>query len=158
MVAKRVYGRTPAERYEFHVDRSGGPDVCHPWKASVSRGYGQMRINGKNFSSIHRWAYKEFIDPELPDDQVVRHTCDNRRCQNPKHWLTGTQAQNLRDMVDRGRSTRKTHCKRGHDLEMHGRPRKDRPGQRECKLCDTIHSADHYRRTGGRGRYTPVAL
>jgi hypothetical protein len=38
--------------------------------------------------------------------QVRRHTCDLRRCVNRRHLVTGTRADNSRDMVDRGRSLR----------------------------------------------------
>lgn len=42
---------------------------------------------------------------------VSRHTCDNTWCINPNHIISGTQAQNVRDCVDRGRTSRK----RGED-------------------------------------------
>ena len=35
---------------------------------------------------------------------VVRHTCDNPRCINPKHLLLGTVQDNIDDMVARGRN------------------------------------------------------
>ena len=34
---------------------------------------------------------------------VVRHACDNARCIEPSHLLLGTQADNVRDMMERGR-------------------------------------------------------
>lgn len=38
-----------------------------------------------------------------PEGSVVRHTCDCRRCCNPSHLLLGTQADNVRDAVERRR-------------------------------------------------------
>jgi hypothetical protein len=38
--------------------------------------------------------------------RVIRHTCDNPRCINPKHLLIGTRADNNRDRADRGRSAK----------------------------------------------------
>lgn len=34
---------------------------------------------------------------------VIRHTCDNRACIAESHLLAGTQADNVRDTVERGR-------------------------------------------------------
>src|SRR3546814_9693388 len=42
----------------------------------------------------------------VSEHQVVRHSCDNPCCCNPAHLLVGTQSENLRDMVDRGRVPR----------------------------------------------------
>jgi hypothetical protein len=35
--------------------------------------------------------------------EVVRHICDNPRCNNPSHLIGGTQGDNNRDTVTRGR-------------------------------------------------------
>lgn len=40
----------------------------------------------------------------LPEGFVPRHTCDNPSCIRPDHIIPGTQAQNMDDMVLRGRS------------------------------------------------------
>lgn len=61
-----------------------------------------VNLEGKRICSFkHRRVYYEATG-ELP--KVVRHTCDNPRCINPKHLLGGTQQDNMDDMVRRGRS------------------------------------------------------
>jgi hypothetical protein len=90
-------------RYESKVDRSGGLDACHPWTASVNQaGYGHFRASGR-MHLAHRWAYARFVVP-LEDEEVVRHTCDNPPCQNPRHLLSGSVKDNVQDMMERGRA------------------------------------------------------
>lgn len=68
-------------------------------------GYGRRHHQGKAVL-VHRLAYCEAHGLELSEiaGKVVRHQCDNPRCINPKHLIIGTQAENMRDMAERGRS------------------------------------------------------
>lgn len=96
---------TTVERYEAKVDRSGGPDVCHPWIASLdSSGYGAFRVDGRTLLA-HRWAYEYRVGP-IPNGMVVRHVCDLPSCQNLTHMLLGTQQDNMNDRNSRGRQAK----------------------------------------------------
>ncbi len=50
----------------------------------------------------HRLAY-EFANGSIPPGLYVLHSCDNRRCVNPKHLRLGTAKDNIHDALDRGR-------------------------------------------------------
>jgi len=81
---------------------------CIEWEKSRTRsGYGKRWWQGK-VCRAHRVAYVEEkgIDLKDIDGLVVRHKCDNPACINPNHLELGTQKDNLRDMAERGRSTR----------------------------------------------------
>ena len=52
---------------------------------------------------LHRLVWEAHNAEPIPDGMVVRHKCDNRECCNPFHLEIGTQAQNIQDMIERGR-------------------------------------------------------
>jgi hypothetical protein len=95
-------------RFWSKVQRLGA-DECWPWIGTVNpNGYGSFgvgkRPNGRQFvSSAHRAAYCIFSKKWPPKGMVVMHTCDDRACVNPAHLKLGTQKDNLRDAVKKGR-------------------------------------------------------
>lgn len=95
--------RPIAERFHEKVDRSGGPDACHPWMASTSKGYGLIGDRNKHVRA-HRLAYELAFGP-IPAGLFVCHHCDNPPCCNPRHLSLGTNADNVADRVARGRGT-----------------------------------------------------
>jgi hypothetical protein len=70
-----------------------------------SRGYVSLHWDGMYFA--HRWQWVKF-NGKIPDDMNVCHHCDNPSCINPDHLFLGTDRDNIRDMMEKGRSRRKT--------------------------------------------------
>lgn len=104
-IANDVALRANVVRFLARVDSSG--DGCWPWLGSRLR-----RPNGDLSSGTHsafkanvlahRFSYLLHCGP-ITDGLVVRHECDNVACVRPAHLLPGSQADNLRDMTERGR-------------------------------------------------------
>lgn len=96
---------TALARFWPKVDKDG-PEECWNWAAAkMPRGYGVFRFPGHNSGLAHRFAYQQFVGP-IPEDLCVCHHCDNPSCVNPAHLFLGTQADNIRDMDEKGRRVR----------------------------------------------------
>jgi len=77
---------------------------CALWDNAVNNlGYGVTWYNGKQ-------EYAHRVAVGAAPGQVVRHTCDNRRCINPAHLKVGTHADNSADMVAKGRQAKGEQC------------------------------------------------
>jgi hypothetical protein len=77
---------------------------CLVWGLPLTAGAGRISIGGRR-EYAHRVMYR-LINGVIPDGLLVRHTCDNHACIRPDHLILGTHAENMRDMVERGRSTK----------------------------------------------------
>lgn len=134
--------KTLEERLWEKVDRSLlGPGGCWIWKASTSKkdgGYGVF-WSGKKLESAHVVSFKlsgRIVTQERP---LVLHLCNVPLCVNPAHLYDGTYHQNALDRVRSGhdQNANKTHCLRGHELNLANvvpYELKTRNG-RKCKLC-----------------------
>lgn len=88
------------DRFWAKVER-GSLTECWEWQASRSSGYGNVRTMS-GYQKAHRVSY--FLHTgDQPGDRVIRHRCDNPPCCNPHHLEPGTQADNMQDMMERGR-------------------------------------------------------
>lgn len=77
--------------------------TCWNWNKAVSiYGYGKFGLNGKHWRA-HRLSYEIFVG-EIPEESLVLHNCDNRKCVNPKHLYLGDYYQNAQDIKTRNRT------------------------------------------------------
>lgn len=97
--------RTPlAKRFWPKVDASGGDNSCWTWRASKhTNGYGQIGSGGRGRPLLSHRVSWQLTNGDIPAGMVVCHKCDNPLCCNPAHLFLGTQADNLKDMTDKGR-------------------------------------------------------
>lgn len=90
------------DRIYFNINNRN-PNECWLWTASLhSNGYGQAMI-GKHRTGAHRLSWIIHNGPIKKGLQVC-HRCDIRRCVNPSHLFLGSFTQNMKDMVEKGRS------------------------------------------------------
>lgn len=98
--------RPPAVRMWARIDRSDS-NACWEWPgARHGKGYGLLfdRLTGTHWRT-HRLAWTAANGP-IPAGLMVLHRCDNPPCVNPAHLWLGTNAENARDMVAKGRHWR----------------------------------------------------
>lgn len=76
---------------------------CLEWTRCLNTdGYPRAVIDGNNNSKVHRVVW-ELFNNETASGYVIRHTCDNPKCINPKHLVIGTPQDNVKDRTDRNR-------------------------------------------------------
>lgn len=98
-------------RFWKHVT-IGQPDECWPWTgAHYSSGYGNVGVLDDDLiprtRGAHRIAWELRVGP-IPPGLSVLHRCDTPACVNPDHLFLGTHADNMADMVAKGREARGT--------------------------------------------------
>lgn len=87
---------------KFRARHTAHPSGCWNWIAGRNeRGYGRFRVGDRTLAA-HRVAFAISRGAD-PGELFVCHSCDNPSCVNPDHLWLGTNADNLRDCVNKGR-------------------------------------------------------
>lgn len=93
--------REAIEKFMTRVVKS---KACWYWVGPKNRdGYGVLSLGKRGTGRrAHRYSW-ELFNGAIPVGMAILHRCDNTSCVNPKHLYAGTQTDNMRDMVSRGR-------------------------------------------------------
>lgn len=120
------------------------PEGC--WRytgASNSKGYGQVRFQGKQYE-VHRISAHINLGLDLKNrSQQSNHKiiCLNHDCFNPDHLKVGNCSSNALDTVTNktNKEARKTHCPQGHEYTKDN-TRVSSQGYRSCKTCTYLRN------------------
>ena len=77
---------------------------CWEWQGTRNKcGHGRIwHLPSASKIYTHR-AMWEIVFNLIPDGLCVLHSCDNPPCCNPAHLFLGTKADNMADMIAKGR-------------------------------------------------------
>jgi hypothetical protein len=101
-------GKDTVSRFWAKVQRNSDEN-CWLWTAGkFPTGYGMFHVgrwpDGRVHTDYaHRVSYRIHNNEWPPVGLVVMHDCDEPACCNPSHLTLGTDADNLRDAVAKGR-------------------------------------------------------
>ncbi len=105
-----------ATRFWLKVEKTSR---CWNWIAATNGvGYGVISAGAMRLAHRIAWTMK---NGAIPRGMFVLHRCDNPRCVRPSHLFLGTQADNMRDMREKGR-----HGYRSHSGDENGRAKLNR--------------------------------
>jgi len=80
-------------------------DGCWGWTGGTAKfGYGSIRDwkDGNRLWLAHRLSWT-LHNGAIPQGMAVLHRCDNPPCNRPDHLFLGTKADNVADMIAKGR-------------------------------------------------------
>lgn len=118
---------------------------CWEWTGCrLPDGYGRASAGYKQTGLAHRVAWTLFVGP-IPEGMYVCHKCDNRSCVKPSHLFLGTQLDNMRDAVAKGRMARNKQPQRpANSKQARHRQERRRYGLCAYEGCEVV-TGENYR-------------
>lgn len=141
-IQSRIIG-DDEKRFWSRIERT---DKCWLWLGAKTKGYGIIRINGRNILA-HRYSYELSVG-SIPTGKQLDHLCRNHSCVNPSHLEIVSNKENcLRGINLNAQNARKTHCKRGHPFDEQNTYIRPDNGQRQCRICRHEARIEYDKRT-----------
>lgn len=112
-------------RFWNNVDFPKNRDLCWNWNGFVQnekKPYGVFSLRGKKYNvkktyTASRFAY--FLHYNIdPLELCVLHKCDNPQCVNPNHLFLGTNDDNIKDKVQKGRQAKNECWNKGKETKF----------------------------------------
>lgn len=103
-----MLGKFRVGRFWGKVNKNGPimPNMTTPcWEWTKCRNnwnYGVTSFGKGRTLGTHKLAWI-LTNGEVPEGYLVLHKCDNPPCCNPEHLFIGTQSDNVRDAITKGR-------------------------------------------------------
>ena len=97
------YKETTEKRFWGHVEKT---TTCWLWQGGTDQdGYGIFSICSSGVRRsvrAHRYAYKLTVGP-IPLGRLICHVCDTPCCVRPDHLFAGSNSDNMKDAIQKGR-------------------------------------------------------
>ena len=161
------------ELLKYHLEtkheKQTGEDGCWLWTGPVKDDHsgprGDIKIgtgaaHPRRYKA-HRAAYRVWVGP-IPAGKNICHTCDVSLCIRPDHLFAGSQGDNVRDCVAKGRHRNGSHPGMNvfklSDEEVNEIRKRRKSGESGVKLAKEfgVHHAQVYRICGEKSRKVAV--
>ena len=143
------YTPKDVERFWNKVAIDANSDLCWEWQAGTTRkGYGWFKFNKYTGMNSQRAAWI-MTNGYIENGLEVCHSCDNRKCCNPKHLFLGTHLENMKDMTSKNRFIHKITYEQAieiRELYATGNTTQQKLADKFGVCITQIHRIIHYKR------------